>query len=281
MISGATSSLAAIATFEDSVARYRENGEDVAAVLAAPAVVEGHGAQQVISNPLRFDLDQAALALTQLDPIGSVCAILSLCALIFFPILGFVLGVFLATHDLKSGAVIMRWPKSGLVPFVSSKPLTLIGSLAGLAVLVAALTVPAAWIARMLVATEAAKIEAFRVEAPSLPFAAVIAALAVLTGSAFGALGLLLGSVTRNRTFPVVAFAVGFLLLPLAGGGDPRDAITLAGAEVLYFAGQFRPEPLGELSPVIATAALLSGGLVAVALSVIPWLTRSRTMRSA
>lgn len=277
-VSGATSSLTAISAFRDTLERYRENGEDIAAALAAPAVIEGDAAHQVISNSLRYDLDQAALALTQLSPIGAICAVLSLCALLVFPLLGFVLGVFLSTHDIRSGAVILRWPQCGITPYATSKPAVLVVSLGGLAAVVAVLTVPSAWIAGSVVSSEVAELAAFAVEEPGALRAVAIGGLAVLTGTAFGALGLLVGAMTRNRTFSIGAFAIGFYLLPLAGEADPRNFLTLAGADVLYFAGQFRPPPLGGVPPLVAIAVLLGGIVLSLGLSLVPWATRSRTM---
>lgn len=281
VLAGIASTRTALAAFAETLARFRENGEDIAAALAAPATVEGDAAHQVISNSLRFDLDQAVLALTQLEPVGAVCSVLSLCALLVFPILGFVLGVFLSTHDVGSGSVIVRWPQSGILPFAVSKPVVLAASLAALVVLVSVLTVPAAWIAQASIAADTAELTVFAVDAPPVARAVGIGALAVLTGTTFGALGMLVGSVTRNRTFTTGIFAVAFLLLPLVGGGDPRNFITLAGEGTLYFAGQFRPVPIGDLPPAVAAAVLAGSAVALVALSLIPWLTRSRTERGA
>ena len=235
----------------------------------------------MISNSLRYDLDQAALALTQLEPLGAVCAVLSLCALLVFPMLGFVLGVFQSTHDVRSGSIIVRWPQAGITMFASSKPLALVGSLIGLAAFVAVLTLPCAWIAETAVSGRVGELAAFTVEAPDVSRALAVGLLAVLTGAAFGALGLLVGAVTRNRSFTIGVFALAFFLVPLGGSGDPRNLLTVAGAEVLYFAGQFRPAPLGDMHPVLATAVLGVASIAAVGLSLIPWLTRSRTARHA
>src|SRR5690242_20541413 len=102
-VAGASSTATAVATFHGTLNRYREHGEDIAGALAAPSIVSGDPAQQVISNPLRYDLDQAALAYTQLLPPGAIAATLSLCALLFFPVIGFAFGVFMSTHDVSSG----------------------------------------------------------------------------------------------------------------------------------------------------------------------------------
>jgi len=278
-VSGATTSVSAIAAFQATLARYRANGEDITGALNSPASVEGSADQQVISNPLRYDLDQAALALTQLDPLGAISSTLSLCALFMFPIIGFVLGIFVSTHDYKSGSLAFRWPRSGAVAFAASKPVALLLAMGALAVLTAALAVPAAWIARLTLAEASNEIAAFAVAGPSAAHAFAIGALSVLTGTAGAATGLLIGALTRNRTFTVAAFSVGFLLIPLLGIADPRNLITVAGRDLLYFVGQFRPRPLGDFDPLAAAVVLAAIAVVSVGLSVIPWLARSRTER--
>jgi hypothetical protein len=276
-VSGAVSSLAAIASFQATLDRYKENGEDIAGALDSPATVDGDAAQQLISNPLRYDLDQAALALTQLEPTGAISSTLSLCALVVFPILGFVLGVFVSTHDIKSGSLAFRWPNSGIVSFVGSKPLSLLLGMGALTLLTALLSVPFSWAARHFVADAALEIAAFGADVPSLAQTAAIGALSILYGSVAAALGLLTGAVTRNRTFTVAIFSVAYLLVPMLGSADLRNIITLAGRDVLNLVGQIRPHPIGDTAPSVAVWTLVAIAIGFVLLSTGPWLLRCRT----
>lgn len=277
--SGSSSVLGAIDNFNATLGRYQENGEDISSALNSPATVEGDAGQQIISNSLRYDLDQVGMALTQLTPTGAACAILSLCVLIAFPILGFALGVFMSTHDIQSGSIAIRWPQAGIRPFLFSKPAVIATSMLAMAIAVALLSAPAALIAGASIQGATSEMSAFAGDPPSLGRVAALVALSALSGTAAASIGLLVGAVTRNRTFTVAIFSVGYLLLPLFGENDPRNFLTLAGRGVLYFPGLFRPEPLGDTSAAIAVVAIVIFCLVVLPLSATPWLVRSRVRR--
>lgn len=275
--SGITSTLGAIAAFHATLSRYLEHGEDIGAALSAPATVENAGEGQLIENALRFDLDQAALALTQLQPLGAVATALSLCALLAFPVVGFALGIFVATHDVKSGAIVARWPQSGAATFSMSKPLAIAMAVAAMTVGITVLAVPLSWIGSAIVAPQAADVEAFEVAGPTAVRVAVIAALAASAGCVAGNLGLLVGSVTRNRTFTIAAFSVTYLLIPILGPADPRNLLAAAGAEWLYFVGQFRPTSVGDVSPLVSWGVLFAAAIACCALTGATWRMRART----
>ncbi|MBN9172847.1 MAG: hypothetical protein J0I70_01670 [Microbacterium sp.] len=278
-VSAATSVLSAVATFHGTLDRYRSHGEDIAGALSAPSVVTGDAAQQIISNPLRYDLDQAALAYTQVLPTGAASSTLSLCALLFFPLIGFAFGVFVSTHDMASGSIVFRWPRAGLIPFAASKPLLIVLVMCALAAVTGATAVPLSLLAQLSVDRAAADVTAFVGAAPSLQRTATIGALAVLTGSVSGALGLFVGSATRNRTFTIAAFGLAYFLVPLIGRIDPRNLVTSAGAKAFYFVGQFQPQGIGTTRPWVAVVVLIAGGVCFVGLSLIPWRVRARTAR--
>lgn len=280
-VSGITSTLGAIAAFRATLARYQENGEDIGTALSSSARVESTSEGQLIDNALRYDLDQAALAFTQLQPLGAIASTLSLCALLAFPVVGFALGIFVATHDVKSGAIIARWPQSGVKTFGLSKPLAVAIAVVAMTLVVAALTAPLSWVGIAIVSPQATDIKVFEDSGPSVGRVAVIASVAVLAGWVAGALGLLVGSVTRNRTFTIAVFSVAYLLVPILGPADPRNLLSAAGAEWLYFVGQFRPAPIGDFGPFASWGLLITLTIVFCAFSVAPWLMRARTERVA
>jgi hypothetical protein len=278
-VAAATSTASAIATFHDTLDRYRAHGEDIAGALASPSGVTGDATQEIISNPLRYDLDQAALAYTQLLPTGAVSSTLSLCALLFFPLIGFAFGIFLSTHDIKSGSIVFRWPRAGAVAFAASKPALVAIVMGALAVATGLAAVPLAALGQLMTGRAAEEITSFLVGGPSVGRMIVVGLLALLTGSVAGALGLLVGSATRNRTVTIALFGLAYYLVPLIGSGDPRNLITNAGADVFYFVGQFRPQGIGGAHPLVAVGILVASAVVLVGLSVVPWLTRARTER--
>jgi hypothetical protein len=275
-ISGATSAVAAVATFRETLSRYQVHGEDVSDALRSPSTVSGGGAEQVIDNPLRHDLDQAVLAFAQLQPAGAMSAALSLGALIAFPVISFALGVFVATHDLKSGSIIARWPSAGLVPFAASKPIALILATTAMTIVTGLLSVPLTWAAGLFASRETADLAAFAVAGPGFGQTARIALLAVLGSMAGAAFGLLVGAATRNRTVTVAVFSVAYLLVPLLGTGDPRNLLAQAGATSFSFPGQFHPVPLGGVSSVSAAWMLVAIAAACAFASALPWVWRGR-----
>lgn len=276
VVSGVSSTVAAVDAFRSTLERYRANDEDIEAALGTPATVEVDGSAHLIDNPLRYDLDQAILALTQLSPAGAVSATLTLCALFVFPVAGFIVGIFVSTHDLRSGSVIARWPQAGLAAVLGSKVLAVVAVMSGLAVVTAASCVPLAWLGRGIVSGEMAELAAFEIEGPGLGRTLAIMGLSILTGAVASVCGLLVGSVTRNRTFTTAGFTVGYLLVPLLGAGDPRNLIAAAGTGSLYFPAQFTAAPIGEVTSIEAVAGIAMIGLAAGVLSILPWALRAR-----
>jgi hypothetical protein len=280
-VSTASAALSAVDAFHDTVKRYRRHAMSIDDALGAPSAVTGDATHELISNPLRYDLDRAALAYAQLLPGGAAAIALSLCALIILPLVGFVLGVFLSTHDVKSGSIVFRWPQSGIVPFAVSKPLVMIGSMAALVTSTGLLAAAGSFAAEAFVRPTAAEIVPFAGAQPSLGRVVLIGSMAVLTGATSGALGMLIGSLTRNRTFTIAGFAVAYLLLPLAGEQDPRNMVARIGADVYVFAGDFRLQGAGHLPPSFAAVGLAASMVGLIALSLIPWVRRRRTERHA
>lgn len=277
-MAGATSTDAAIAAFHATLARYQANGEDIARALRTPSVVSGNAADQVIQNPLRHDLDQAVLALTQLQPAGAISATLSLCALIAFPILGFVLGIFVATHDVKSGSIIARWPACRLAAFSASKTITLALVMLAMTVTTGAIAIPASRVTGTFV-NGIGDLDAFAIDPPGLGRIALIAGLATLSGIAGATFGQAVGAATRNRTFTVAVFSIAYLLLPLLGASDPRNVLAEAGVKILYFPGTFHPLPVPGLAHDSAGWGLLAIAAGCSLAAALPWKLRSRAAR--
>mgnify|MGYP001592346668 CR=1 FL=1 len=276
-LSGATSALNLVDQFQSTLHDYQENGEDIAKALATPSEVSGTPEQQNITNPLRYDLDQAVQGLTQVTGMGAVASTLSLSALVFFPVVGFALGLFMGTHDTRSGSIAFRWPQSGLRGIATSKPLALLLTMLMIGVATAALSAAASLITTPIIIGQAdSLLEPFSVDGPSFSRTFAILLLSVLIGTALACFGLLVGVVTRNRTISLTSFVLLYFLVPMLGAADPRNMISLAGNGVFYFVGQFRPQTLGEYDPSlgILTMALL---LVLSAVAAVPvWRMRAR-----
>lgn len=275
-VAGTTSALSLAAQFEHTLNVCQENGVDIAKALSIPAEVTGTATQQTISNPLRYDLDRATEALSQTTVLGAIASTLSLGAFIFFPLIGFAMGIFSATHDTRSGSIAFRWPQSGIRGVAGPKPVALFVSVAGLVVMSAVGSAIASLVTGQLVAEKAATLPAFVSQGPSVARTVTIGMLVALIGTTSAWFGLLVGVATRNRTFTLVVFALVYYLFPLLGPWDPRNMIPLAGTGAFYFVGEFTPFALGELDPAVGLAVLIGFALVCAASAVFFWRYRAR-----
>ncbi len=275
-LAGASSAIALVVQFEGTLRLYKENGEDISTALAAPAGVSGDASQQNIGNPLRYDLDQAVQALTQTQGMGAVASTLSLSAFILLPVIGFVVAVYLATHDTASGSIAWRWPESGAVRLAGSKAIALAVTMVALTAATAVASVVGSWITGPIVAARAAELASFAVPGPDVGRTVLIGVLAASAGTTAALLGLLVGTVTRDRTFTVAVFVLAYFLAPMLGASDPRNMIPLTGEGVFYFVGQFRPEAVGDLQPVVGAAAQGVAALIAIIGVAVTWRVRSR-----
>lgn len=271
-----SSATAAVDQFNLTLNAYRTDGESVEDAIRAPSTVTSSIGKQIISNSLRYDLESATAAKTQLHGAGAVNAAISASAFVFFPLVGYILGVFLATHDVKSGSITFRWPRSGLRPFWASK---LVVGCTAMAILTA-LTALLAWVATLGAAIWKAPFHEYSdvvvFQAPSLATTGLLLVLASFIGCVFLALGFLLGSVTRERTFTVAAFAIAYYLLPIFSALDPRNLMPMSGIGTFYFVGQFQPSAIGGGNVGLGIAGLAALALLCAALSILAWKFRSR-----
>lgn len=275
-LAGASSAIALVAQFEATLRLYNENGEDISAALAAPAGVSGDASQQNIGNPLRYDLDQAVQALTQTHGTGAVASTLSLSAFILLPVVGFVVAVYLATHDTASGSIAWRWPETGAGRLAVSKALALAVTMIALTAATAVVSVVGSWITAPIVAARAEELASFAVPGPDVGRTVLIGVLAASAGTTAALLGLLVATITRDRTFTVAAFVLAYFLVPMLGVADPRNMIPLSGEGVFFFVGQFQPEAVGDLHPAVGVAVQGAAALVAVVGVAVTWRVRSR-----
>lgn len=272
---GISSTQVAVARCELTVAQYQENGVSIAEAVHAPADVSGPADSPQIGNPLRYDLDAASLAATQLSGTGAIAAALSLACLLFLPLIGFCLGLFVATHDARSGSVLFRWPYSGLAGFWAGKVLFLVATLIAVVLLLAAMAGIAGGGTALWGAQPSPQIAAFAVPGPTAGQVVLLACFAALIGVVSALVGLMVGALTLNRTISLTVYALAYYLLPVLGPADPRDALIVAGGPVLYFVGQFQPQPLGHEGAVVACCALAAIGVASALIAAVPWRWRA------
>ncbi|QHC57583.1 hypothetical protein [Rathayibacter sp. VKM Ac-2760] len=265
------------ALFMRTAADHTAAGQSVEEALAAPLTVTSLGdGRTEIDNPLRFDFEAAVAASAALDPAGAVSTALSLALVLATPLLGYAVGLFAATTDLRSGSIIVRWPQvRGVRTFLAAKAALLVlavltfgGALAlcsSLAGLVTAQLRPS-------VLGDAVR------EPPADPGRiAALSAAFLLIGVAFAALGFCVATVTRERAFSLTGFALAYYLLPILGPWDPRNLIPSVAAPWLAFHGGFQPRAVGDLGVLPSALSLSAGPLLLFGVCAAVWTLRDRT----
>jgi hypothetical protein len=250
---------------------YASAGFSVEDALAAPVTVTpGANGGTTIDNPVRYDYDAAIRAAAVLSPVGGAGAILSLAGFVFEPVLLFAVGLVVATHDVRSGSIAMRWPQ------VRRLRVLLPAKVAALVVISVGFVAALLASASLAGAASVAGAGTFRV-AEGMPVSLVeLVGVACGIGALAALLGFAAGSVTRERGFTLVAVALVYFLLPLGGNLDPRNIIAAAGAPWYVFVGGFQPkaiEPLG-VAGAVGYGAILA--LLSLVVSVVVWRMRER-----
>lgn len=260
-----------VAQFDATLDSYRQNGPSIDDALAAPADVDiAPDGSETIGNPLRYDFDAALLAVGRLSPAGLASDAGSVAALLFLPVLGFSLGVIVATHDHRNGSLSLRWARSTSRRIAIAKAIAVVILAGGTSVLI---QITAGIGGLVLFAARDAITGGLPTAVAATPLAidnVVVLALDFLAGASFGSLGLAAGSLLRGRTAVLSTFAVAYFLLPIAGTADPRNALALLGREILTFPGPFTATPVGNPSPaagfvILAAWTLAAWGLVGFA----------------
>ncbi len=281
--SDAMNAASAAEQFANTASTYEANGQSVGAALAAPLhVTPGPGGQSNIDNPVRYDYEAYVAAAAAMSPTGASLTALSAAAFILVPVLAYILGVYVATHDLRSGAIIVRWSaRHGAAGMVVGKILSLAAMVAVVVIVVAA-SAAVVGIAAPLWRPALRGFDAVVEAAPQPGWWTVplLSSVLILVGAAFGAFGLVVASITRERPFTILLFAVPYFLLPLLGVGDPRNLVPAAGQAWYLFVGGFQPQVVGTLGAATAAMVLIIAIVVATVGAGILWQVRDKTPRA-
>lgn len=267
----------ATAQFRQTADAYAAAGQSVQAALDAPLNVrtDGNG-QSDIDNPVRYDFEAALAAAGALAPAGSMSTALSLALFIFVPLVSYAMGLFALTSDLKSGSIISRWPQVKQVwVFVASKAVMLCATVVTLGVALSLWALCAGFVTSQMqpLPTDSVPMTA----TPGLGRGLGLLGVLLLVGIAFSSIGAIVGSLSRERVFSLVVFALGYYLVPIVGTWDVRNLIPGVAGDLLAFYGGFQPRVVGDVNPASSAGALAAlAGLLLLG-SWLTWVVRDKT----
>jgi hypothetical protein len=236
-------------------AEYAANGMNFAADLKKPATVTTSGGEQSVSNLARYDYDTMASAVIALSPAGSVPETLKYFGFLIFPLLFFLLGLWLATGQRRYALEKVALVRMGTAATVAARQLTILVAAALVAATLLLIDVGARAIASSMLGTQL-PLRAFAPLGPEPaqnPFAQWgVVLLAVMF---FGGAGLAVGAFTGVFAVPAIVFLAWDYVVPFLGQHDPRNWFDVLGHSVFSYASTFQLSPGIPLAVPVALAA--------------------------
>jgi hypothetical protein len=247
-------------------AEYAANGMDFAADLQKPAKVTTSGGEQSVSNLARYDYDTMASAVVSLSPASTVPETLKYFGFLLFPLLFFLMGLWLATGQRRYQLEKVALVRVGTIGTIAGRQLTLLVVAAVVTATLLLVDVIARSIATAILAAQL-PLSAF---APLSPAAAQnplaqwgVIALVVLF---FGGAGITVGAFAGVFAIPAIVFLVWDYVVPFLGPHDPRNWFDVLGHSVFSYASTFQLSPAIPLAASLALAGTGVGTVVLLAL---------------
>jgi hypothetical protein len=247
-------------------AEYKANGMDFEADLRKPAHVVTKGDEQSVTNLARYDYDTVAASIVALSPAGTVPESLKYFTFIFFPVIFFLMGLWMSTVQRRYSLEKSRIARAGTARVIAARQLALLS-----AALVAVVTV--------LVVEVITRAIAFGIVSASLPFSDYPTlspppgqngwgqwGVLVLVVAFFGGAGIVIGSTVGVFAVPAVLFLIWDLVIPFLGPNDPRNWFVVLGHHVFNYSSGFQLAPALPLAVPIAFAASLAGAVALLGL---------------
>jgi hypothetical protein len=266
VVNSAQSVRADYALLQHTKAQYAQNGMDFGADLARPAKVTSNGDDQTITNLARYDYDTFATAAVAIAPSSSVQETLKYFGFLVFPVLFFLVGLWLATGQRRYRLEKVTLVREGTARTIASRQLALI--VAAVAIIVVTLLVDV--ISRGIAAA------VLRADLPLGGFPPLTPApeqnlatqcgLMLLVALFFGGGGIAVGAITGVFAVPAIVFLAWDFVVPIAAQHDPRNWFAVLGHAVFQYSGTFELAQAVPLAVPIAASAAIGGAAILIAL---------------
>lgn len=247
-------------------AEYKANGMDFHADLSKPAGVVVKGDEQTVTNLARYDYDAMADSIVALSPASSVPETLKYFGFIFFPVVFFLLGLWMSTVQRRYHLEKVTLTRAGTARTIAVRQLALLAA----AVVTIAVVIVVDLVARAI-ETSVVSAQVPFLDYPQLHAAATgstwgqwgVLLLVVLF---FGGAGIVIGAVAGVFAVPAILFVIWDLVIPFLGSNDPRNWFVVLGHAVFSYGSGFQLAPPIPLAEPVALVAAGAGALVVLAL---------------
>lgn len=266
VVNSAQSVRADYSLLQHTKAQYAQNGMDFGADLARPAKVTSNGDDQTITNLARYDYDTFATAAVAIAPSSSVQEALKYFGFLVFPVLFFLVGLWLATGQRRYRLEKVTLVREGTARTIASRQLALIVAAAAIIVVTLLVDVISRGIAAAVLWADL-PLGAFPplTPAPEQNLAARWGVM-LLVALFFGGGGIAIGAITGVFAVPAIAFLAWDFVVPIAAQHDPRNWFAVLGHAVFQYSGTFELAQAVPLAVPIAASAAIGGAAILIAL---------------
>lgn len=267
---------AALERMNLTMSQAAANGVSLADALSHPVNTSVQGGQQFIDNPLRADYETAYQASLTLDAANVVGTGLEMITFIILPLLFFIYGGAVAVNDVKQRILKQRVTTQEPVPYVAAKVLLIAGAALASVLLCSLLSLLAAPALRAVFFPQSGADFPYPVEIVDTGSPALQIAFSAATATFFGLTGFFTSLATRAILIPALAAGALLMVLPFAGAYDPRNILSVAGAEIFTFWGGFTPRAQFAVSAPAGLLLMSAGLCLFAAATAAIWTRRSK-----
>ncbi|MGG4013043.1 ABC transporter permease [Bacillus smithii] len=231
--------------FLRTIKEYKELGIDINEALNTPVDIEksetgNEGKAEVVSNILRFDYDNVALSLNNMQPERIVTHTLEWLTFLFFPFIFTVYGIYIATYDTKYKTIKVKAVKKNWNQILLSKQLSIY--------MISTCIIAVVLILNYIVGTIlynhiSQKIPVEEFQLSSLPEdnnVVLQVLLSLFICFFFSTLGFYLGILFKGFIAPTIIFLVYNFIVPVLTKFDLRNMVSILGHEVFDFHSSFK-----------------------------------------
>ncbi|MGO4529485.1 hypothetical protein AB4Z30_10425 [Paenibacillus sp. 2TAF8] len=234
---------------------YKEEGMDVDKMLDMPINISGTGSEQVVDNPVRLRLEEAATSINHLTINSIVTNTLEWMTFVFFPLIFAIYSIFIASYDYKYKTVSIKATLMAPSQLITSKILSIFLGVLVVFVVTLFSSLITGVIFHNQVISGIAEQTLTRFDNAIVPNNLTLQILfSLLVSLIFASIGFFMGILFKSALLPVILFFVYDFIIPVLGRYDVRNLISVIAHDIFEFKGRFqlfKPTPVSEVTSFI------------------------------
>ncbi|WP_427182067.1 hypothetical protein [Paenibacillus sp. TC-CSREp1] len=231
---------------------YKEEGMDVDKMLDMPINISGTGNEQVVDNPVRLRLEEAATSINHLTINSIVINTLEWMTFVFFPLIFAIYSIFIASYDYKYKTVSIKATLMAPSQLITSKILSIYLGVLIVFVVTLITSLITGVIFHNQIISEIPEQTLTRFDYAIVPNNLMLQILfSLLVSLIFASIGFFMGILFKSALLPVILFFVYDFIVPVLGKYDLRNLVSVIAHDIFEFKGRFqlfKPTPVSEVT---------------------------------